>query len=162
LKNPVDPTRVPPLRVAVVFVSVVLILITVSAYYFGGVNQLNTGLPLVPLIVTDKDQYRVGEDILATLLYVNPNPRSVSFTPPSHYLISFHEWPLSNLSRPSGYSSIPPEEAIGSAQIDRIVQWVVVSPNEEFKVLSYTFTALREGTFLVTLGDVSKQIQVIG
>ena len=137
-----------------------MILIMVSALNVGWVNQLHTGLPLIALIATDKDQYHIGEDIRAKLLYFNPNPHSVFFTPPSHVLISFHEWPLSNLSRSRDYSNTPTEEAIGSAQIDHIARWVVVGPDEEIIVYSYTFNALREGTFLITLGDVSKQIQI--
>ena len=130
--------------------------------YIRWVNQLNIGLPLVPMLMTDQDQYQVGESIRATLVYVNPNSHSVSFTPPSHVFISFHEWPLSSLSRPLDDPNADPAESSGLAQLDWRATWLVVEAGEKVTVFSYEFTATRVGTFLVILGEASKEIRVTG
>jgi hypothetical protein len=65
----------------------------------------------VLLVVTDKDHYHVGENIVTTLLYVNPNPHSVSFTPPATVFVRLYKWPDS-----TNPNNIPIEESPGTAE----------------------------------------------
>jgi hypothetical protein len=71
-------------------------------------------------------------------------------------LISLHKRPHS-----TALNNIPSEESHGSTE----TIWHIAcahSPDEEFKVISHTFVAPRDGTFLVQLDDVTTQIQVAG
>jgi hypothetical protein len=110
----------------------------------------------VPVVVTDKEQYRVGETIHATLQYVNPNPFSVSFTPPKIVFDQIHKWPDSTPPY-----LIPIEESPGSAETKwRIAEWVVIGPNEAIDVITIEYVATREGTFLVQIEHMLKEIQI--
>jgi hypothetical protein len=147
---------------ALVLDSITLTLIIISSTYVGYITQLHmrerTGLPCVPVVVTDKEQYRVGETIHTNLRYVNPNPHSVSFTPPTKVFIQCHKWPDSTDPK-----DVPIEESLGSAKTCwNIVEGVVVGPNEGFDVISCEFVATRAGTFIVQLEHTMKELEVLG
>lgn len=117
-----------PLRKTLLLVSLFLIIITIGSAYAGYVGQLQAGLPLEPTIVTDKEQYRIGETIHATFRYTNPNLFSVPFTPPSKVFSQLRKWPDSTAPK-----DIPVSELPGSIEPRwGTVNWVVIGPNEGF------------------------------
>ena len=137
-------------------VPIFLILTIAGSSYVGWVNQLHEGLPLTSQLVTDKDQYQVGENIEATLLYVNPYPFSVKFTPPSCVSTVMSKW-FDSIS----VVNYAPWQIVGWEEtVWRNAPWVVLGAYEQFKVVSVTFTAVNEGSYIIVVAGVSKIIQI--
>ncbi len=156
--NPLHQIRALDLR-KVALLGAVILFVTLGASYVQWINLLNSGLPLEPSIITDKEQYHVGETIHATLRFYNPNTHSVSFNPPKTVYEYAHSWP----------DTIPdskktPNESPGTIEFNQIVQtlpWAVVAGDSYYTVVEVDFPALRVGGEMLHLGGLTKLVEIV-
>jgi hypothetical protein len=150
--------KYPSMRVVAILGSFILIF-TLGASYIGWINNLNTGLPPEPSLTTDKEQYTVGETIHATLRLYNPNKHSVSFTPPSTVYDYAHMWPDTVPNSQKG-----PDESPGVIELDWRIQgapWVIIGAESYYTLVEHDFVALRLGTEMLHLGNLTRQVEII-
>ena len=111
---------------------------------------------MTPILRVDKETYHVGETIQATLLYVNPNPYRVSFTPPSEvYLGASLRSTNKNVTIPDTTS----DQAV--CTIDYVAPYFLVEPGAEFKISDWNFVSTNEGAYEVMLGGLTTQVQIV-
>jgi len=105
-------------------------------------------LPLTPAIITDKEQYHVGETVKVTYQFHNPNSFEVSFTPPNEVYTSV---------------TFPGDPTPQTAKINLsyvAVQFIIPAKGE-FNVISSTYNATKEGTMRIGFGGLNKIVKII-